>query len=201
MNPAVVLLIDDHALFRAGLRMMLESGLSEIRMLESESLEQALRMEAPAQINLVLLDIHLQGLNGIEGIALVKRRWADVPVAMLSSQFDAQTRQSALDRGAVAMLSKAQPPEDFLGTVRQLLEGVQALAPASRADGSAPRLTPRQAEVLDLLCQGLSNKAIGRRLDLSEHTVRGHVQATLAALGASSRTEAVYAARRAGLLA
>ncbi|RZJ60594.1 MAG: response regulator transcription factor, partial [Acidovorax sp.] len=65
---------------------------------------------------------------------------------------------------------------------------------------SLASLTPRQLEVLDLLSQGLSNKMIGRRLSLSEHTVRGHVQATLAALSASSRSEAVFVARRQGII-
>lgn len=207
MPATFVLLIDDHALFRAGLRMMLEAGLPDIRVYESESLERALRMDECDVVHLVLLDIHLPGVNGIEGIALVQRRWPGVPVAMLSAQFDAQTRQRVIDHGAVALLSKAQSPEAFVVTVRQFLQGSPGgAADAGGMDGgpaisALPRLTPRQAEVLNLLSQGLSNKAIGRRLDVSEHTVRGHVQATLAALGVTSRSEATYVARRKGLVA
>lgn len=206
MDRPVILLVDDHALFRAGLRMMLEASLHDVRVLEAESLERALQMDGCESLHLILLDIRLPGLDGIEGISLVRRRWAGVQVAMLSSEFDAQTRQAALDRGAIALLSKALPAETFVATIRQFLASAvrgAAGSPArsdSAAVGVLPRLTPRQAEVLDLLCLGLSNKAIGRRLDLSEHTVRGHVQATLAALGASSRSEAVYVARKMGFV-
>lgn len=204
MHTSTVLLIDDHALFRAGLRMMLESGLPGIQVQESESLERMLHTEGCDHLHLILLDIHLQGMNGIDGIALVQRRWPGVPVVMLSSQFDAQTRQDALGHGAVALMSKAQTADAFVASVRRFLElgqgGVTAVAGPPAAD-ALPRLTPRQAQILDLLCLGLSNKAIGRRLDLSEHTVRGHVQATFTALEVSSRSEATYVARRKGLVA
>jgi DNA-binding NarL/FixJ family response regulator len=95
-----------------------------------------------------------------------------------------------------------QRRHQFLETVRTALAG-QRLAPhpdpAEQGD-SASRLTARQCEVLALLCQGLSNKLIGQRLHLSENTVRGHVQAILAALGVSSRAEAAFAARTRGLV-
>jgi len=81
-----------------------------------------------------------------------------------------------------------------------VLSPAHASAPVGGGDASRQLLTPRQFEVLDLLCQGLPNKVIGRRLNLSENTVRGHVQAVLAALQVSSRSEAGFAARRRGLV-
>ena len=201
-----ILLIDDHALFRCGLRMVLLSGIPDLEVAEAASLEEAMKttMTEPA---LVLLDIQLHGLNGLEGIALVKRKWPDASVVILSSDAAPQNVRMALERGAAAFVSKADTADNILAVIEQLRRGqevvspVQADAQAANGDGARQLLTPRQFEVLDLLCQGLPNKVIGRRLNLSENTVRGHVQAVLAALHVSSRSEAGFAARRRGLVA
>jgi DNA-binding NarL/FixJ family response regulator len=200
-TSASILLIDDHALFRSGLQMVLSTGLPGVEVAGVGSLEEAMRSaaEAPA---VVLLDIQLQGLNGLEGIALVKRKWPQAAVVMLSSHTGQEWVRASLSRGAAAFVSKADTAENILAVVSPLLRG-EGLppAPAEPAPTGVPRLTPRQSEVLDLLCQGLSNKAIGKRLNLSENTVRGHVQATFAFLHVSSRSEAAFAARRQGLVA
>jgi DNA-binding NarL/FixJ family response regulator len=206
MLPPRILLIDDHALFRCGLRMVLLSGIPDLEVAEAASLEEAMKttMTEPA---LVLLDIQLHGLNGLEGIALVKRKWPDASVVILSSDAAPQNVRMALERGAAAFVSKADTADNILAVIEQLRRGqevvspVQADAQAANGDGARQLLTPRQFEVLDLLCQGLPNKVIGRRLNLSENTVRGHVQAVLAALHVSSRSEAGFAARRRGLVA
>lgn len=204
MLPAKILLIDDHVLFRCGLRMVLHTGIPDLQAQEAGSLEEALHtpMDEPA---LVLLDVQLHGLNGIEGIALVKRRWPDAAVIILSSDAAPRSVALALERGAVAFVSKASTADNILAVIGQVRRGeaIASNAPSAApgGDAAAPqRLTPRQSEVLDLLCQGLSNKVIGRRLNLSENTVRGHVQAVLAALEVSSRSEAGFAARRRGLV-
>lgn len=200
-----ILLIDDHALFRAGLAMVLASGIAEVRVAQAGSIQEAMQHDAGVP-QLVLLDIQLQGLNGLDGIALVQRRWPGVPVLMLSSHTEPEKVRQALALGAADYLSKAHTADHMLAAITRALRG--EAAPASQvatrdagAGAPTPRtLTPRQFEVLDLLCQGLSNKAIGRRLNLSENTVRGHVQATLAALEVSSRSEAAFAARQRGLV-
>jgi DNA-binding NarL/FixJ family response regulator len=206
MLPARILLIDDHALFRCGLRMVLTSGIPELEVAEASSLEEAMRcpMVDPA---LVLLDIQLHGLNGLEGIALVKRKWPEAAVVILSSDAGPHNVRMARERGAAAFVSKADSADNILSVIERLRQGLpiasaaHASAPAGGSDDSRQLLTPRQFEVLDLLCQGLPNKVIGRRLNLSENTVRGHVQAVLAALQVSSRSEAGFAARRRGLVA
>jgi DNA-binding NarL/FixJ family response regulator len=120
---------------------------------------------------------------------------------MLSSHTDAEKVQQALALGAAAYLSKADTADRILAEITRLLRGDAVIATRSAgAESGASGLTPRQCEVLDLLCRGLSNKAIGRRLNLSENTVRGHVQATLATLQVSSRSEAAFAARQRGLV-
>jgi DNA-binding NarL/FixJ family response regulator len=216
MPSPCILLIDDHALFRSGLRLVLSSELSPLEIREAASLQDALHIPlgevAAATPDVVLLDVELEGLSGLQGLALLKRRWPGTAVVVLSSHFDVATRREALARGAAAFVSKADAADAILAVVRQLLQGtpgqVGAAAMDTRAgtamgpssDSGVPKLTPRQCEVLDLLCQGLPNKMIGRRLNLSEHTIRGHVQAMLETLNVSSRSEAVYAARRHGLV-
>ncbi|MES2946023.1 MAG: response regulator transcription factor [Pseudomonadota bacterium] len=206
MLPVRILLIDDHALFRSGLRLVLQAHIPEAEVLDAASLEQAVHATTLPP-SLVLLDIQLQGVNGLEGIGLLKQRWPGVPLVMLSSAAEPETVRLALSRGAVAFVSKADTAEKIIQVIEQVLAGVASQEPKvsgawpmQPGDADKPRLTPRQCEVLDLLCEGLSNKVIARRLELSEFTVRGHVQAVLGLLGVSSRSQVMFAARRSGLI-
>jgi DNA-binding NarL/FixJ family response regulator len=195
------LLIDDHALFRAGLRMMLEHAHPGVPLREAATLDQAVhgQRDAPAP-TVALLDLHLPGLNGMDGMALIQHKWPDCAIVVLSADDSPDTARRALEHGALRHISKGETPAvilDGIGAVMRAEPG--SLAPSALRP-AAPRLTPRQCEVLDLLCQGMSNKLIGRRLNLSENTVRGHVQALLALLQVVSRAEAAYAARSRGLV-
>jgi DNA-binding NarL/FixJ family response regulator len=195
------LLIDDHALFRAGLRMTLESAHPGVPLREAATLDEAVhdRRDAPAP-TVVLLDLQLPGLNGMDGMTLIRHKWPDCAIVVLSADDSPDTARRALALGALRYISKGEPAASILDGIAAVMRAEPgALAPpATRA--AAPRLTPRQCEVLDLLCQGMSNKLIGRRLNLSENTVRGHVQALLALLQVVSRAEAAYAARSRGLV-
>ncbi|WP_211467870.1 response regulator [Collimonas silvisoli] len=202
MFPLSIFLIDDHAMFRSGMAMVLRSGIADIDVFEAGSLEEAMRspIEAPA---ILLLDIQLQGLNGLECIAVLQRKWPQVSIIMLSADATPATMRLAMERGAAAFVSKADTATNILAVIERLLRKEPAAgAPGVVSDNapSEPHLTPRQCEVLDLLCQGLPNKTIGKRLGLSENTVRGHVQALLSFLQVSSRSEAAFAARRSGLV-
>ncbi len=205
MNPLQILLIDDHALFRSGMRLVLLAGLPEAQVIEAESLEQAVRTNSQSP-SIVLLDIQLQGVSGLEGLGLLQQRWPNVPVVMLSSVMAPETVRLALARGAAAFVSKADTAEKIIAVVQQTLGGGPAgafsanAAPDAGSRLSKSRLTPRQCEVLDLLCEGLSNKMIAKRMELSEFTVRGHVQAVLILLRVQSRSQVTFAARRAGLI-
>jgi len=189
--------------------MVLSAAIPDLQVSEAASLEEA--MHEPVEPALVLLDIQLHGLNGLEGIALVRRKWPHAAVIMLSSEVSPQKVRMAMERGAAAFVSKADPADKILAVISQVRRGLPvgsdafpaqvAAGRAGGADDQPPLLTPRQSEVLDLMCQGLSNKVIGRRLNLSENTVRGHVQAVLAALQVSSRSEAGFAARQRGIVA
>ena len=202
MTATRILLIDDHAMFRSGLRMVLNAGMPDAEIFEAGSLNEAMQ-DAPNALDVTLLDIKLPGLNGVDGIALLKRRWPLVPVLMLSSQDEPETVRLALARGAIGFISKADTADKIISAIKLVLRG-EFTALAAQMGGDVPdallHLTPRQCEVLDLLCQGLSNKLIARQLSLSENTVRGHVQGILEFLQVSSRSEAVFAARRLGLV-
>jgi DNA-binding NarL/FixJ family response regulator len=198
MAPARILLVDDHAMFRSGMRLVIEAGLPGAEIIEAASMEQAARASPPP--SLVLLDIQLQGVNGLDGLALLRQRWPQTTVIMLSSTLEPEAVRLALARGAAAFVSKADTAEKIVHVIGEVLAGKLPQAAPAQAQGDAPPLlTPRQCEVLDLLCEGLSNKTIARRLELSEFTVRGHVQAVLNALGVTSRSQAAFAARSRGL--
>lgn len=191
-----ILIIDDHALFRSGIVAILSVAFSCALILDYASLDEALsEVVVPA---VVLLDIQLSGTDGLEGIALIKRRWPAACIVVVSAHDLPVTISAALARGASAFLSKADRPERMIRVVREVLE--RSPAPSSTSGDRGPTLTPRQAEVLALVERGLSNKMIGRRLGVSEHTVRGHVQALLLALGAAGRSEAAFKARQLGLI-
>lgn len=193
-----LLLIDDHALFRSGLAMVLAAGLRGVYVFEAPSMEQALLCPCDT-IDLLLLDVQLEGLSGLEGIALLKDKWPKAKVLMVSASQDTKVKEQAFALGAQGFIYKAETSQRLLEqVVETLADRLPRNVPAS-LENRAFKLTPRQCEVLDLLCQGLSNKMIGRRLELSENTVRGHVQATLSALQVSSRSEAAFVARRRGL--
>lgn len=201
-HNVTILIIDDHSLFRSGLEMILVSAFTGLGVLEADSVEAALANNATPQPDLVLLDVRLNGLSGLESIGLLRRRWPGVPVIMLSSDSTSHTVRQAMERGADGFVSKADASNVIIGAIRSVMartvfEGSEPLAPV-RVDSS--RLTLRQSEVLHHLSQGLSNKSIAKKLDLSENTVRGHVQAIMAVLTSTSRTEAVFNAKRLGLI-
>lgn len=204
MKKTRILLIDDHAMFRSGLRMVLNESLPDAEIIEAGTLNDAMQ-SATDQPDVVLLDIKLPGLNGVEGIALLKRRWPHLPIMMLSSQDEPETVRMALARGATCFVSKADTADKIISILEKVLRG-ERIEPqdlpgiGGDTHGILMHLTPRQCEVLDLLCQGMSNKLIARQLNLSENTVRGHVQAILGFLQVSSRSEAVFAARNRGLV-
>ena len=199
MTSPSVLLIDDHAMFRAGLSMVINTAIPGTKIFEAGSLDQAIS-GTPDDIDVVLLDIKLNGLSGLEGIELLKRKWPLTPVLMLSSHDEPETVRLALARGAAGFVSKAETAERIVETIHLVLRGHFSGLPPETSSPTLRRLTPRQCEVLDLLHQGLSNKLIARQLSLSENTVRRHVQDILEFFQVESRAEAVFAARRQGLV-
>jgi DNA-binding NarL/FixJ family response regulator len=200
MSAHSILVIDDHAMFRCGLRMVLQANMPKADIVEAASLDEATRT-GPHDPTLILLDIELQGLNGLECIAVLKSKWPQTPIIMLSSHANPTMVRQAVARGAAAFVAKADSATLLMAAITQVLHRTPAaMSLSDDSPKQVVRLTPRQLEVLDLLSQGMPNKTIGRRLGLSENTVRGHVQALLDVLQVSSRSEAAFVARRQGLI-
>lgn len=218
MLTATILIVDDHVLFRSGLRLVLRADLPHSTIIEASSIHEAIHKTIPDNNktmqdidstaenppDVILLDIELNGLNGLEGIPLLKRKWPHTPIIMLSSDASSSTLQLALARGANAFVTKADTANTILTAIQKTLDKnsgntkVQTTSPSSVL--SCARLTTRQYEVLDLLNKGMSNKVIARELSCTENTVRGHVQAILLFFQVASRSEAVYAAKQQGII-
>jgi DNA-binding NarL/FixJ family response regulator len=193
-----ILLVDDHAVFRTGLRMVLSESFPQSAIFEAGTLVEALESKQES-VDVVLLDIKLNGLNGLEGIIPLKRKWQNAFVFMLSSQSDSSTVQQALARGAAGFFSKADSAEHIVSTIKLIFSGQIVKLPDVGRSVSPKGLTMRQLEVLTLLHGGLSNKQIAAKLSLSNNTVRRHVQDILQHFGVASRAEAVFASQRQNL--
>lgn len=199
MAPVRLLLIDDHSLIRAGARMLIRERIADAIVEEADSIAAALdeRRERPS---LVVLDVRLNAASGHEGLPLIRQRWPDVPVVMLASHPDPEAIHVASARGASAMLSKSDAASGIVSAIERLLPRPRHIAAATDHVMARELLTPRQHEVLDHLCRGLTNKAIASSLGISEFTVRRHVHDVIDAFGVSSRSEAVFAARCRGIV-
>ena len=204
-----VMLVDDHPLFRQGLRMMLLSS----NMLQADIHEAGSVTDAVAQehwVNLVMLDISMPGCDGLEGIGQIRKRWPGAYVVMLSGHDHPELMRDAVRQGASGFISKALEPEAICAQVQHwLLRSLgmeqnihkasgRSLEPVSKP--SAEVLPLRQYEVLKMLAKGFSNKAIAKHFGLSEHTIRNQVASILKHLGADTRTQAVLVAQRNGIL-
>lgn len=218
-----VLLVDDHVLFREGLALLLGPVVEEARIAQAGTCEEALAfVEREPDVDIVLMDLGLPGLSGIEGIRLMRERNPGVPVVALSSSDDRDTVLRALDAGAMGFIPKSSspgvlsgalklvlargiylPPSVFLDEIMASARGVEAGTasgpPKKSATPADLGLTPRQSDVLLRILQGKSAKIICRELGLSTNTVKTHTSAVLRALNVTTRTQAVVAAGKIGL--
>lgn len=201
-----ILVVDDHALIREGLRQVLR-GLDEaIEVLEAGSGARAFELvRGEPDLDLVLLDYHLPDMNGLEALDIFARQHPELPVIVLSGSVNPRVMQQVMAKGAAAFLTKSGMSDELLSVTRLVLAGgvhmpAQSLPSADAANNvlAPPLFTPRQEEVLQLLLDGYTNKAIGRLLHLSEETVKNHVSSILRGFGVTTRTQAVLAADRHG---
>lgn len=198
--PACILLIDDHVILLDGLRLLLEARLEGARIAVASSLAEALTVSVTPTI--IVLDVKLPGISGLAGIPLLLKKWPAARIVVLSSQSDEDTREQAIAAGASGFLAKAESGDRIVEFLCRLVngEGETPVRESVRV-GEQRYLTPRQCEVLDLICHGMTNKMIAKKLQLSENTVRRHLQDIFAFLRVVSRTEAVFEARRRGIVA
>ena len=203
-----ILVVDDHALVREGLRQVLKGLDENMEVLQCGNCGQAFELaQDHDDLDLVLLDYHLPDLNGLDALAVFGHRHPELPVIMLSGSANLEIMRQVLQAGAAGFVTKSSLSDELLQAVRQVMRGdvylPQELTSELGKLTSAPRptkppLTQRQELVLRCLLDGLSNKEIADMLYVSEETVKTHVTALLRYFDAQNRTQAVVAAARVG---
>lgn len=200
-----ILLVDDHALFRAGFKLMLaDLWDTQPNVVEVSSAELGLAATGREQFDLIFLDFGLPGLDGIDGLRAFRRACPATCIVVLSAVEGAETVRQALVYGAQGYIPKSVSAEVMIDAVRQILDGVTYAPIGLQPDEGVNRLddvlTPRQVEVLSEICTGRGNREIGEQLGMSENTVRAHISAIFRQLGVRTRTEAALLAKRKGFL-
>ncbi len=210
-----LLIADDEALVRSGLRMLVE-GEEDIRVVgEAEDGEEALEAAARSRPDVVLMDVRMPRLDGLAAAERLLRR-PDAPRVLMLTTFDEDEHvYEALRIGVSGFLLKTSPPEQLLHALRMVAQGNALIDPKvtrrlieafgrTLATGDAPpeldELSPREREVLELLARGLSNAEIAKRLYLSQATVKTHVARVLDKLGLRDRVQAVIFAYEARIV-
>lgn len=210
-----IILADDHALFRDGFILLLKQLEASAEVIAAASFDEAMaRAREHAEADLLLLDLNMPGMWGMESVKTVLRSFPALPVAILSAADSREVMEAMLAAGVSGFIPKSSSPQVMLSALKLILAGgvylpVQLLpdrqsetGTSHSASGSRPHLplTSRQLDVLRLLAEGKSNKLICRELNLGEGTVKAHIAAIFRVLDVRNRTEAAVAARRLGLL-
>jgi DNA-binding NarL/FixJ family response regulator len=216
-----ILIIDDHALIREGLRHVLQEIDRDGTVIEADSSETALAalMSHGSNLTLILLDLGLPGTVGMNLLRQIREAQPGVPVVVVSANDDRAVVLEAIDAGAMGFISKRSSSNVLVNGVRLVLAGGICIPPHAqfaaqeRPSASAPEpvdatlrrtpselgITARQTDVLALLIQGKPTKFICRELDLSVGTVKTHIAAIFRALNVSNRTQAVFALSNTGI--
>jgi len=210
-----ILIVDDHALFREGLVLLLEALGQPVQALQAENAEAAMRqITSHPQLDLVLLDLVMPGPGGIELLPEIKKRVPAAPVVILSADESHRTITGAIERGASGYIPKTSTAEIMRGALRLVMGGGIYVPPIVLRDETRPSvpevpqkrpakpedlgITPRQVEVLAFLLAGMPTKVIAARLGVSDSTVKAHTMAIFRTLKVRNRTEAVLEASRRG---
>ncbi len=203
-----ILSVDDHDLFRDGLRQILTSLGESIDLIEAATAAEArtLLSKHADELALLLLDLHLPDEGGITFLRSLRADYPDVPIAVLSAEESPREMRQALDLDALGYIPKSSPRTVLASALRLVIEGGVYVPPGVLREEPAPapdrfdQLTPRQRDVALLLAKGLTNKEIGSVLGIRAPTVKKHVEMILATLDVSNRTEAVAVMVELGVL-
>jgi DNA-binding NarL/FixJ family response regulator len=206
-----VLLIDDHEMFRQGMKFLLSDLNDDLEFTDAGNCEEALSALGNSGVDLALLDLNMPGSRGLTALRQIKEEFPAVPLAVLSGLDDPNLIRDAIDVGASGFVPKASSSEVLVAALKLILAGgvylpraaltgfVQTPTPAEDEPERSELLSERQTDVLMRAIQGNPNKVIARELDIAEGTVKTHLSAAFKALGVHNRTEAVFAAARLGL--
>ena len=215
-----ILIADDHALFREGLHYTLQALDKNVEILEANNGTEAVQIVRHfPDLDLVLMDLDMPGLNGYEGLIHLRGDYPELPIVIVTASEYEQDMIRIMKTGAAGYIPKSSTSQEMLNAIRQILNGDvyvpdlgassgtfhirqasrNSILPPETDPAHEYELTPRQREVLRLMCDGLSNKNIAGHLGMAEGTVKIHVTAILKAMSATNRTQAVILAREAGI--
>ncbi|MDH5357126.1 MAG: response regulator [Gammaproteobacteria bacterium] len=215
MTVIRILLIDDHSLFRSGIKSLLESQDEFEVVAEASNGLDGIKLAKTLKPDVILLDLHMPGTNGLQTLQVLQQDVPESQVLMLTVSEDAQDLLQALRAGARGYLLKNIEIDFLVDSIHQAIKGESVISPqmaAKLADvirepdplqsiqQQTIHLTPRESEIIVLLARGESNKGIARTLDLAESTVKIHVQGILRKLNLSSRVQAAVYAVEHGLV-
>lgn len=203
-GPRTLLLIDDHPVFHDGLAAILSAKREGWRLKGAHSVARGLEVLAETDdLDMVLIDLMMPDLDGFEAMVMFGEAAPEVPRVAISGREDVAARQRAQRSGASGFIAKSSGGDAIVRLIERVLNGESGFDDLPGGGGESetmPVLTPRQIDVLSLLAEGLSNKAIEHRLNIAERTVRSHLTEVFAALGAHSRTQAILKAQRLGII-
>lgn len=202
-ETSTILLIDDHPMLRTGVRQLISMAPELSVIGEAGNGELGVQLAEELDPDLILLDLNMPGMNGLETLDCLREKSLSGRIVVFTVSNHEEDVVSALKRGADGYLLKDMEPEDLLKALQQATAGIvvlsEALTPVLAAslranrgtsDRDVNQLTPRERDILKLIAQGLPNKMIARRLDITESTVKVHVKHLLKKMKLKSRVEA-----------
>jgi two-component system, NarL family, nitrate/nitrite response regulator NarL len=210
-----LLIVDDHPVLRDGLAALLAQAGPDTAVLQARDAREGLALvESHPDLDLIILDLAMPGMKGLQALTEFGRKRPDLPIIVLSSSEDPRDVRQALASGALGYVPKSASQQVLLSAVRLVLNGDLYIPPLilgepssaieRKSDGagrnSGRLLTTRQVEILVLLSEGKPNKTIAATLTLSEKTVKAHISAIFKTLNVVNRTQAAVAGREAGII-
>ena len=212
MEPIHILIADDHTLFRAGMRALLNMS-PELQVIgEASSGEQAMAQAEALQPGIILMDLQMPGMNGIEATRRILHTSPTIGVIVVTMFEDDDSVFAAMRAGARGYILKEADEADVVRAIRAVARGEAIFGPAIArrmvhffskpllaSSPVFPELTRREREILDLIARGENNAGIAQQLVISPHTVRNHISNIFSKLQVADRAEAIIRARDAGL--
>lgn len=208
-----LLIADDHALFRDGLSLQLEKIAPHAVINQAANFSQALKIvQSSPDIDLVIIDLDMPDMKWEDGLRELRAKAPNSRFVVISASEDIRNIKKVLDMGISGYIPKRSETKVLLSALKLVIDGGTYLPPSVMDSAASPHadarvarnggkvLTPRQAEVLDYVAEGMSNKQIAYKMDVSEATVKLHINALLRAVGATNRTQAVIIAQKMGLI-